>query len=213
MPIKSINLRLLFQKLIEKTRAQAKKMRTGFTRSSKMSNVMLHRVQMLEGRVENMERYYRKLNHTFKGFPKNRSYSDPALREGKARLKALLEKGKDRQIVCCALHVVKRIPTNASHALKDLAVIAYITGLKLSAVQISAVLDSTVNIHWMDAHHQNRNEGKGFIVRFDRQDSVELINKSLPKLKDYCVRLSSGQENYFLIDPDLGSSSATNKES
>ncbi|KAH7714644.1 hypothetical protein AAVH_17993 [Aphelenchoides avenae] len=153
-------------------------MRTGFTRSSKMSNVMLHRVQMLEGRVENMERYYRKLNHTFKGFPKNRSYSDPALREGKARLKALLEKG-----------------------------------LKLSAVQISAVLDSTVNIHWMDAHHQNRNEGKGFIVRFDRQDSVELINKSLPKLKDYCVRLSSGQENYFLIDPDLGSSSATNKES
>ncbi|KAH7718046.1 hypothetical protein AAVH_14557 [Aphelenchoides avenae] len=54
-------------------------MRMDFTRSSKMSNAMLHRVQMLEGRVENMERYSRKLNLIFKGFPKNPSYNDPAL--------------------------------------------------------------------------------------------------------------------------------------
>ncbi|KAH7708398.1 hypothetical protein AAVH_24355 [Aphelenchoides avenae] len=114
------------------------------------------------------ERYSRKLNLIFKGFPKDSSYSNHALREEKAHLIALLQKG-----------------------------------LQLSAVQVSAILDSIVNIHWMDAHRQNRNEGNSFIVRFDRQESVELINKNLPKLKDYRVRLPNGQENYVRIDPDL----------
>lgn len=64
-------------------------------------------------------------------------------------------------------------------------------------------MSSIVNIHWMDSRAPRSTDGISFIVRFDRQSSLDLINGNLPKLKDYKVQLAGGQTNYIRIDPDL----------
>ncbi|KAH7705399.1 hypothetical protein AAVH_27390 [Aphelenchoides avenae] len=76
-------------------------------------------------------------------------------------------------------------------------------GLKLSAQQVTSVTSAIVNIHWMDSRAAKNTDSNTFIVHFDRQESLDLINANLPKLKDYKIQLGGGRTNYVRVDQDL----------
>ncbi|KAH7668079.1 hypothetical protein AAVH_43086 [Aphelenchoides avenae] len=81
--------------------------------------------------------------------------------------------------------------------------ISLLKGLKLSAQQVTSVTSAIVNIHWMDSRAAKNADSNTFIVRFGRQESLDLINANLPKLKDYKIQLGGGRTNYVRVDPDL----------
>lgn len=84
---------LSLQELLLKTREQARRMRHDIAKNKKVSTATKSAVVMLEARVERMERYSRKPNLIFKGFPKRATHSDQTHEEEKEHLKDLLKRG------------------------------------------------------------------------------------------------------------------------
>ncbi|KAH7707952.1 hypothetical protein AAVH_24804 [Aphelenchoides avenae] len=75
-------------------------------------------------------------------------------------------------------------------------------GLKLSAVQTKAVMDTISKIHWLYGGKTHKVKGSSFIVRFDRQESIDTIYSNLQNLRDYKVHLPDGTKKHVSVKRD-----------
>ncbi|KAH7709003.1 hypothetical protein AAVH_23720 [Aphelenchoides avenae] len=75
-------------------------------------------------------------------------------------------------------------------------------GLKLSAEQTKAIMNTIGKIHWLYGGKPHKVKGGSFIVRFDRQESIDAIYGNLPNLRDYKVQLPDGTKNHVSVKRD-----------
>ncbi|KAH7721751.1 hypothetical protein AAVH_10729 [Aphelenchoides avenae] len=75
-------------------------------------------------------------------------------------------------------------------------------GLKLTAEQSKAVMDTISKIHWLYGGKSHKVKGGSFILRFDRQESVDTIYSNLQNLRDYKVQPPDGTKNYVSVRRD-----------
>ncbi|KAH7709401.1 hypothetical protein AAVH_23326 [Aphelenchoides avenae] len=75
-------------------------------------------------------------------------------------------------------------------------------GLKLSAGQTKAIMDTIGKIHWLYGGKPHKVKGGSFLVRFDRQESIDTIYGNLPNLRDYKAQLPDGTKNHVSVKRD-----------
>ncbi|KAH7680239.1 hypothetical protein AAVH_41389, partial [Aphelenchoides avenae] len=75
-------------------------------------------------------------------------------------------------------------------------------GLKLTTEQTDGVMKTISKIHWLYGGKPHKIKGGSFIVRFDRQESIDLIYSNLANLRDYKVKLPDGTKNYVSVKRD-----------
>lgn len=76
------------------------------------------------------------------------------------------------------------------------------SGLQLDEGKVQNVMNSICKIHWLNGGRSYNNDGGSFIVRFNSQDSIDLINRNLFNLKQFRVKRPDGRENFVKVRAD-----------